>query len=143
MAKVVFGNHAAVIAPRQDRERIRQFYCDVLGCKITMQFDGAADAQVGVKHVDGARDHFQLGDDFYIAIMYGDIADESEFLRSGKSMYLELKSDQVEEMRRKIVDFGVKVLDVPDSHLYFQAPGGQVFRLVGMGEDLSMYERNS
>jgi hypothetical protein len=26
-------------------------------------------------------------------------------------------------------------------HLYFQAPGGQVFRLVGINEDLSRYER--
>jgi len=28
---------------------------------------------------------------------------------------------------------------VPDPHLYFQAPGGQVFRLVGTNEDLSKY----
>jgi hypothetical protein len=38
------------------------------------------------------------------------------------------------------VAFGVRVLDVPDPHLYFQAPGGQVLRLVGIGEDLSKYE---
>ena len=43
-------------------------------------------------------------------------------------------------MRQKIVAFGVKVLDVPDPHLYFQAPGGQVFRLVGSHEDLAKYE---
>jgi len=29
---------------------------------------------------------------------------------------------------------------VPDPHLYFQAPGGQVLRLVGIDEDLSGYE---
>lgn len=40
----------------------------------------------------------------------------------------------------KIVAFGVRVLDVPDPHLYFQAPGGQVLRLVGIDEDLSRYE---
>jgi hypothetical protein len=33
-------------------------------------------------------------------------------------------------MRKRIVAFGVKVLAVPDPHLYFQAPGGRVFRLV-------------
>ncbi|MGH7649141.1 MAG: hypothetical protein ACREND_13575, partial [Gemmatimonadaceae bacterium] len=33
-------------------------------------------------------------------------------------------------------------LDVPDAHLYFQAPGGQVFRLVGIHEDLSVYEES-
>jgi type IV secretory pathway ATPase VirB11/archaellum biosynthesis ATPase len=48
-----------------------------------------------------------------------------------KAIFLELKADDVEEMRQKIVAFGVKVLEVPDPHLYFQTPGGQVFRLVG------------
>jgi len=43
-------------------------------------------------------------------------------------------------MTRKILDFGVRKLDIPDPHLYFQAPGGQVLRLVGIGEDLSFYE---
>ena len=57
-----------------------------------------------------------------------------------KAVYLELKADDVEEIRRKIVAFGVSVLDVPDPHLYFQAPGGQVLRLVGIDEDLYRYE---
>jgi hypothetical protein len=45
-------------------------------------------------------------------------------------------------MRQKILDFGVRKLDIPDPHLYFQAPGGQVLRLVGINEDLSKYEGN-
>ncbi|MGH7745670.1 MAG: hypothetical protein ACREQ5_12910 [Candidatus Dormibacteria bacterium] len=57
-----------------------------------------------------------------------------------KAIYLVLKTDHVEEMQQKILGFGVKKLDVPDPHLYFQAPGGQVFRLVGANEDLSVYE---
>lgn len=57
-----------------------------------------------------------------------------------KAIFLELKTDNVEEMKQKIVAFGVRVLDVPDSYLYFQASGGQVFRLVGINEDLSKYE---
>jgi hypothetical protein len=34
MAKVIFGNHLSVLVPRQDRDNIRKFYCDVLGGKI-------------------------------------------------------------------------------------------------------------
>ena len=34
----------------------------------------------------------------------------------------------------------MRKLDVPDPHLYFQAPGGQCLRLVGIDEDLSFYE---
>lgn len=126
MAKVIFGNHSAVVVPRQDRDRIRNFYCDVLGCQITRELD--------------QKDDFQLGDSFHIAFLYGDFADESEFLRTGKSVWLEIKSDNVEETSRKILDFGVRKLDIPDPHLYFQAPGGQVLRLVGIDEDLSKYE---
>ena len=126
MAKVFFGNHMSVIVPLQDRDSIRKFYCDVLGGTITK---GESD-----------RDFVHLGDDFYI-FLYGDVPDESEFQRTARSAWLELKSDNVEEMTRKILDSGlVRKLEVPDPHLYFQAPGGQCLRLVGIDEDLSFYE---
>jgi hypothetical protein len=126
MAKVIFGNHSSVLVPRQDRDSIRKFYCDVLGGNITK--------------ADPERDFVRLGENFYIAFLYGDVPDESEFLRTARSVWLEIKSDNVEEMTRKILDFGVRKLDIPDRHLYFQAPGGQVLRLVGIDEDLSFYE---
>ena len=126
MAKVVFGNHSSVLVPRHDRDRIREFYCDVLGGEITL--------------ADTERDLIRLGEDFHIAFLYGDVADASEFLRSARSVWLEIKSDDVEEMIRRILNFGVRKLEVPDPHLYFQAPGGQCLRLVGINEDLSFYE---
>jgi hypothetical protein len=126
MAKVIFGNHSSVIVPRKDRDSIRKFYCDVLGGQITK--------------ADPERDFLRLGDNFYIGLLYGNVADESEFLRTARSIWLEIKSDNVEEMTRKILDFGVRKLEIPDPHLYFQAPGGQVLRLVGIDEDMSFYE---
>jgi hypothetical protein len=126
MALVIFGNHSSVLVPRQDRDSVRKFYCDVLGGKIMK--------------ADPERDFICLGDDFYVAFLYGDIPDDSEFLRSARSIWLEIKSDNVEETTRKILDFGVRKLEVPDPHLYFQAPGGQCLRLVGTDEDLSFYE---
>ena len=127
MAKVVFGNHSAVLVPRQDREGIRKFYCDVLGGKIMK--------------AEPERDFVRLEENFYIAFLYGDVPDETEFLRTARSVWLEIKSDNVEEMRRKILESGlVRKLDMPDPHLYFQAPGGQCLRLVGIDEDLSFYE---
>ena len=127
MAKVIFGNHSSVLVPRQDRDSIRKFYCDVLGGQITK--------------AQPERDFVRLGEDFFIAFLYGDVTDESEFLRSARAVWLELKSDNVEEMRRTILESGlVRKLEVPDPHLYFQAPGGQCLRLVGIDEDLSFYE---
>jgi hypothetical protein len=69
-----------------------------------------------------------MGDNFYIAFLVEDegvALDESEFL---KAIYLELKADNIKEMKEKLVAFGVRILEVPDPHLYFQAPGGQVLR---------------
>lgn len=127
MAQVIFGNHSSVIVPTNDRENIRKFYCDVLGGKITKAQD--------------ERDFIRMNENFYIAFLYGDVADESEFLRSARSIWLEIKSDNVEETSRNILESGlVRKLDLPDPHLYFQAPGGQCLRLVGINEDLSFYE---
>ncbi|MEP6677330.1 MAG: VOC family protein [Ferruginibacter sp.] len=139
MAKVIFGNHSALRVAKSERERIRKFYCDVLGCKIMRAFDD--------------KDDIRIGDNYYIGFLYGkgdgkgadkgvnyaseDVLKDDDFL---KAMFLELMTDNVEEMREKIVAFGVRILNIPDPHLYFQAPGGQVYRLVGINEDLSLYE---
>ena len=126
MAKVIFGNHSSVIVPVKDRDNICKFYCDVLGGKITKAED--------------ERDFLRLGENF-IAFLYGDVPDESEFVRSARVMWLEIKSDKVEELNQKILESGlVRKLDIPDPHLYFQAPGGQCWRLVGIDEDMSFYE---
>jgi len=127
MANVVGGNHSSVIVPRQDRGSIRKFYCDVLGGKITKD--------------ESDRDFLRMAENFYIVFLYGDVPDQSEYLQTARSVWLEIKSDNVEDMRRKILEFGVRKLDMPDPPLYFQAPGGQVWRLVGIDEDLSFYER--
>jgi catechol 2,3-dioxygenase-like lactoylglutathione lyase family enzyme len=127
MAKVILGNHSSVIVPLRDRESIRKFYCDVLGGALTK--------------AQPERDFVRLGEDFYIVFLYGDVPDEGEFLRSARAVWLELKSDNVEETSRKILESGVvRKLDIPDPHLYFQAPGGQCLRLVSSDEDLSFYE---
>jgi hypothetical protein len=127
MAKVILGNHSSVLVPRQDRDNILKFYCDILGGKIIK--------------ADPERDFVRIGEDFFIGFLYGDVANESEFLRSARAIWLEIKSDNVEEISRKIVESGlVRKLEVPDPHLYFQAPGGQCLRLVGIDEDLSFYE---
>ena len=122
-----FGNHSSVIVPRSDRDAIRRFYCEVLGATLT--------------RADPDRDFIRLGDAFYIAFLYGDVADDSERLRTGRSVWLELVANDVDAARRAIVESGlVRTLDAPDPHLYFQAPGGQCLRLVGSDEDLTAYE---
>ena len=126
MARVIFGNHSAVVLPRSERERIRAFYRDVLGCALVCQSD--------------EKDNYRLGENFHIAVLYEGDGVPLDAQSFQKAIYLELMTDDVEAMGQRIVASGVTVLPVPDPHLYFQAPGGQVFRLVGIDEDLSKYE---
>ena len=127
MTKVILGNHTAVIVAKSEQDRIRKFYCDVLGCKVRVETDDTVD-------------RFQLDDIHFCFVYKSEALDEGSFL---KAIWLELKTDNTEEMKQKVLAFGVKKLDVPDPHLYFQAPGGQVFRLVGINEDLSVYEEST
>jgi catechol 2,3-dioxygenase-like lactoylglutathione lyase family enzyme len=99
MAKVIIGNASAISVPRQDRDSIRRFYCDVLGGKIAKE--------------DTEKDILRLEEEFYLLFRYGDVPDESEFLRSPRSLWLQIKSDNVEGMTRKILDFGASKIDLP------------------------------
>lgn len=123
MMAVSLGNHMAAFAAQADRSKIRAFYCGVLGCEARVQSDDV--------------DRLQLGDTHFCFVYQPEGLAPDDFL---KATYLELKSDDPDGLRRKIEAFGVRTLDAPDPHLYFQAPGGQVFRIVGENEDLSAYE---
>lgn len=132
MAKVIMGNASAITVPRQDRESIRHFYGEVLGGTLVKQ--------------DDDKDIFRLQDDFYILFRYGDVPDESEFLRSPRALWLQIKSDNVEEMTQRILGSGARRIDLPSGlpesvpYLYFQAPGGQCFQLLPINEDQSYYK---
>jgi hypothetical protein len=131
MAMAMVGNASAITVPRQDRDSVRKFYCDVLGGKIVRE--------------DNEKDILRL-EDFYIVHRYADVPDETEFLRSPRALWLQLKTDNVEELARRILDFGARELDLPSGlpasvpYLYFQAPGGQCFQLLPIEEDQSYYK---
>jgi catechol 2,3-dioxygenase-like lactoylglutathione lyase family enzyme len=126
MTTATIGNHAKFTARTSDRDRIRQFYRDVLGCTITKQSNEV--------------DFFQLGDGFFVAAIYDDEPTLSaEDLQ--KSIWLELKADEPAKLTETIRAFGVTELETWEKdRLYFQAPGGQVFRVAGTNEDLSRFE---
>jgi len=125
-ATVSIGTHSRLKALASEQNLIRQFYRDVLGCTITKSSERA--------------DYFCMGNGFFIAVLYVTEVLSKEQARD--SIWLELRTGDVESVRRRILQFGVDELDSPDKdHLYFQAPGGQVFRLVGSTEDLSRFER--
>jgi hypothetical protein len=51
MAKIVLGNHTAVIADRSEQDRIRKFYRDVLGCGVRAETDEVDRFQMDEVHL--------------------------------------------------------------------------------------------
>jgi hypothetical protein len=126
MTTVSLGENSKMTVLPSERDRFQTFYRDVLGCKL-----------IGKSKT---VDLVQVGPHFYIGVSYDDSAlSESELL---KSIWLELRTDHPEELKLKILKFGIKEIKYWDTeHFYFQAPGGQVFRLVATSEDMSKWQR--
>jgi catechol 2,3-dioxygenase-like lactoylglutathione lyase family enzyme len=125
MATVSIGNHSKIVSRRADQAQIRAFYTDVLGCELTKQTPDV--------------DYIRFDQGFFLAVLYQDRALGAEEARA--ALWLELRTSDPSALTERIVSFGVHRIDIPGAeHLYFQAPGGQVFRVVGRGEDLSRFE---
>ena len=110
------GNHMKCVH-KSLRERVRAFDVDVLECT-TMPSPAA--------HLDLYLfpDHFVLGVFF---CDQAEVLSEEDHL---KAAWLEIKSRDVAETKRRLVEFGVKEVEYSDkTRFYFQAPGGRVFRL--------------
>jgi len=115
MFKLSFGNHIRLTAAVSSREKIKKFYGEILGCQIK-------------PHPDKPTDIVQFPDGVFMGINY-----EKDFLSENQALqgaWLELKTDDPAGMKEKLLNFGVREIEYPDkSNFYFQAPGGQVYRL--------------
>ena len=113
----IIGNHMKFNVHKSLRERVRSFYLDVLQC--TTMPSPAPDL-----------DLFLFSDSFVLGVFFceqADVLSEEDHL---KAAWLEIKTKDVPEVKRRLIEFGVKEVEYPDKgRFYFQAPGGQVFRL--------------
>ena len=111
------GNHMKFNVPKSHRDRVRTFFLDVLQSQ-----------PMPAPMPD--LDLFVLDDGFVWGVFYcedNEVLSEAEHL---KGAWLEIKTKDVESVRRRLVEFGVKQVNYIDkTRFYFHAPGGQVFRL--------------
>jgi hypothetical protein len=99
---------------------VRQFFRDVLGVSQTRETERS--------------DTFQLGPQFYLGVVYDNNAPTME--AQLKSIWLELRTSDPIALKAKILAGGGREIEFWDKkHFYFQAPGGQVFRLISNIED--------
>jgi len=118
---VRLGNHLKMDVPRELRGRAREFYVGLLGCKA----------------LDSPRpdlDLYEFADEVVLGLFFVDAAAALSEADQRKATWLEIKVDDPAAWKAGLQAFGVKeVRDYPDpTRFYFQAPGGQVFRLAPM-----------
>ena len=111
------GNHMKFNVHKSLRDRVRSFYMDVLQ-RTTMPSPAPN------------LDLYLFTDQFVLGVFF---CDEDEVLSEEAHLlaaWLEIKTNDVQSLQQRLVEFGVKEVDYADkSRFYFQAPGGQVFRL--------------
>jgi len=121
---VTIGNHLKMNIPLEQRERTREFYAGLLKCKPM----ASPSPELDLYEFDGG---------FVLGLFFGPAAaslSEAEHLRA---TWMELKVDDPAAWKTKLVAFGVRPVEFPDpTRFFFQAPGGQVFRLAPLDGDI-------
>lgn len=111
------GNHMKFNVRKNLRERVRSFYVDVFQCTT-------------LPSPPPELDLFLFSNSFVLGVFFceqADVLSEKDHL---KAAWLEIKTKDVQEVKRRLIEFGVKEVEyAAKSRFYFQAPGGQVFRL--------------
>ena len=127
---IQFGDHFRASANEHERAKIRQFFVDVLECELQSTDNITANIPENI-------DLFFFTSGQCYGVEYCRASEKALSLQQHYlACWLELKTDDVDTLRKKCLDHGAKeITDFWDTeHFYFHAPGGQVFRLVGMKE---------
>jgi catechol 2,3-dioxygenase-like lactoylglutathione lyase family enzyme len=114
---VQIGNHLKTTVPHALRSRTRDFYADLLG----------------LKRLDSPRedlDLYEFDGGFVLGLFFADPADAPSDADMLKGTWLEIKVDDPAAWTARLKAFGVREVEFPDpTRFFFQAPGGQVFRV--------------
>jgi len=122
---VTIGNHLKMTVASALKERTREFYGGVLGLK-------------PIPSPAENLDLYEISGGFILGLFFSD--DRAELLAEQdylKATWLELKVDDLTQWKERLQSFGVIEIEYDDPsrfaepylRFFFQAPGGQVFRL--------------
>jgi hypothetical protein len=122
---VTIGNHLKMTVPSELKARTREFYGGLLGLK-------------SIPSPAENLDLYEFPGGFVLGLFFSDesaeLLAERDYL---KSTWLELKVDDIAQWKERLLRFGVAEIQYDDpsrfaepyQRFFFQAPGGQVFRL--------------
>jgi hypothetical protein len=122
---VTIGNHLKMNVPAGMKSRTREFYSSLLGLK-------------SIPSPAEDLDLYEFPGGFVLGLFFSN--DPAELLTPQdylKATWLELKVDDLTQWKKRLQEFGVTEIAYKDPsrftepypRFFFQAPGGQVFRL--------------
>jgi hypothetical protein len=123
------GRHHHLDVDERLRVQTRAVYERVLGGRLTTLADNEA---VGgaVLSPDTDVEIFTFDNGASIATFYVSAEQVLSPAQHLHAVWLEFEVDDVDRVRNELAELGVEPFDYEDrAHPYFQAPGGQVFRL--------------
>ncbi len=123
---IALSNSVHLFAHPNSKEKLAAFFTDILGYKVLVGSDapGLPTPVMAVKFANGAA----------LSVEFTEDALDEQQARRGA--WLELKSDDAAALKEKVLAAGLSRVHYPgNDYFYFQAPGGQVLRIVATTED--------
>ena len=114
---VALSNRVHTYARPDRKEKLIDFFTNILGCEIVpapvLVFAFSNGASLSVDFTEDALDEQQ----------------------ARRGAWLELRADNTAELREKVLAAGLHRIEFSgNNYFYFQAPGGQVFRIASSDE---------
>ncbi len=110
-----------------DRERFMSLFRDILECAVVERDFGMRYPILLVPFSDGSAFSVEFTEDS-LAEFPGDVLDDKDALRGA---WIEFRTNDVSALQQRLRDGGIREFRHPgSSHVYFSAPGGQVFRVL-------------
>jgi len=115
------GNRVHLFAHSSEKERLNRLFAETLGLTVMSIPAPGADEPVLL---------YRFGNGASISVEFTQDVPHSGATRSGA--WLELVVDDPETVMKKVLEAGMERMHfIGNDHFYFQAPGGQVFRITG------------
>jgi hypothetical protein len=124
---IALSNTIHTYARPDTKERLLEFYTSILGLKAVTTpppyWSGSPEPFFGFEFSNGK-------------VLSGEFTEDAlDDQQAQRGVWLELRTDDAEELQQKVQAFGLKRVVHPyTSFFYIQAPGGQVFRIVSSKE---------
>lgn len=122
---IALSNRVHIFAHPNNSEKLIAFFTNILGFKVLTSSDapGLPTQVIAIVFSSGAS----------LSVEFTEDALDERQARCGA--WFELRTDEADALKKKVLDAGLSRVEyLGNDFFYFQAPGGQVMRIVSINE---------